>query len=611
MNKNKIITVLSVFFLTLVSIPISGFVVFSFANATGLVLYEDTFSDNQILPPLKVSGYVHEDGGSFTDISELDIAETEDEIKIQGTGKIDVMIVDSQEVGWIGKSLALEPEFSLQPLSVESTIRIESNLNSTYTHNGFQAHLFMEFDSNNRIMFSIGDTGYRFSELVFDEEDTVKCIGTSPQDCPNIPFDFENGQNIPLKLEFNPYTNHVKAYIDGQQVNEGIYGGNKGDIHVGLATSVRNIGDEVDARFDDFKVTNPNILNVPSLKQYDEPWGPLEYDSAENWFPTDPSIARWGCALTSACMVLQYHGHNVDPKILNTWLKSQNDGYTRNGSLNWLAVSRYTKNVSTAGSNLEFKRYQASDSRLNDEIHEGRPPILKVPGHFIVGKGITESDFFVNDPASATRSLLSKVESAYGGSYSQIYSYVPSETDLSYIMLVVDEDFNIEVASPGGGLIQDAIYTEGPIIPEGSDPEDPSLETLNVFLYPYPDKNPGDYVISITGDGEYQLDSYLYDNVGDVTVDSHTDAVTPEGEDSYLIHFDNDVQAILPTSIPEAFQSLIGLLDDALFNELLLRDGVYVSTKKLVENSLRLYNEDNIFASKVLLGVVQEKIAKF
>ena len=88
-------------------------------------------------------------------------------------------------------------------------------------------------------------------------------------------------------------------------------------------------------------------LNVPPLKQISDPWQNQVYDSANLWSPLNPTINRWGCALTSAAMVFQYHGltklpdnTTLDPGTVNAWLKTQLDGYVGNGYVNWLALSR-------------------------------------------------------------------------------------------------------------------------------------------------------------------------------------------------------------------------------------------------------------------------------
>ncbi len=151
-------------------------------------------------------------------------------------------------------------------------------------------------------------------------------------------------------------------------------------------------------------------LNVPLLRQTDPLWGAQVYDSASRWSPAHATISDWGCAETSAAMILQYYGItklpnniNLDPGTLNTWLKNQPDGYIGNGLLNWLAISRLSKLAKTNNPNfiydaLEYRRKGIDKVSLTDDINAGQPDILEEPGHFIVGKGINADTFNINDP---------------------------------------------------------------------------------------------------------------------------------------------------------------------------------------------------------------------
>ncbi|MHA2055175.1 MAG: hypothetical protein ACW99F_16470, partial [Candidatus Hodarchaeales archaeon] len=88
-------------------------------------------------------------------------------------------------------------------------------------------------------------------------------------------------------------------------------------------------------------------------------------------------------------MVLQYHGHDVFPDTLNSWLLNQPDGYIGNGYLNWLAVSRYSlQNQSPSSSPLEFRLFnEPNDPHLKQDINNDQPVIVRVPGHFVTVKG--------------------------------------------------------------------------------------------------------------------------------------------------------------------------------------------------------------------------------
>jgi hypothetical protein len=114
-------------------------------------------------------------------------------------------------------------------------------------------------------------------------------------------------------------------------------------------------------------------INVPDIKQFSTPWSSQEYDQATKW-SLKPTIERWGCALTSAAMILRNFNHKVFPDFLNNWLKSQSDGYIRNGLINWLAVSRFSKtNTQKIDENLDlptlsYERVETSDKSKIEEI---------------------------------------------------------------------------------------------------------------------------------------------------------------------------------------------------------------------------------------------------
>lgn len=212
--------------------------------------------------------------------------------------------------------------------------------------------------------------------------------------------------------------------------------------------------------FDNIVVTSiDSVLNVPSLKQTSDPWQSQVYDAADSWSPGAPNIKNWGCALTSAAMVLQFHGINklpdatgLDPGTLNSWLKNQPDGYIGDGLINWLAISRLSalaKNVNniSAFDALEYRRIAGEDkTQLTQDIGSSRPDILEEPGHFIVAKGANNSTFDINDPYY-DRSTLNN---GYSNTFLSLGRYIPSQTNLAYIMLVGSLDTDFYIASPSG-----------------------------------------------------------------------------------------------------------------------------------------------------------------
>lgn len=317
------------------------------------------------------------------------------------------------------------------------------------------------------------------------------------------------------------------------------------------------------------------ILPVTQLLQASPPWGSQEYDTAHKW-SNNPTIDRWGCALTSASMVLQYYGHNINPDGLNSWLNSQPDGYLRNGSLNWLAVSRYTKIHDTASSpSLEFRRYGANNTTLENELNNQRPIILSFPGHFVVAKGKNDIDFLVNDPQSASNQTISDVSASTGGSYSAIDSFIPSHTNLSYILLAASGNTNLKVFDNHGDEITGFTYSEAPLI-DDLNKADTSGESLTIFAYPTPAE--GIYQVTLSGQ-DTQLDSFLYDIDGNVT-ENHLEDNQSNDDQNFLINIGED-QKIVEIN----YKTLITTLDNSYKEGLISSFRVYRNIRSLILTS--------------------------
>jgi hypothetical protein len=268
-------------------------------------------------------------------------------------------------------------------------------------------------------------------------------------------------------------------------------------------------------------------LSVPDLKQYSLPWKNKLYAFTKN------TIQEYGCALTSVAMVLQYHGHNIMPDKLNDWLKQQPDGYISNGLVNWLAISRYTKlHDSSSSPTLEYTRLEPNNTNLTNELESGRPAILKEPGHFIVAKSILPTTFGINDPGYPNRKELT----SYNNSFLGINSYVPSHSDLSYMMFVTNPNVNLELLDSSNSAVDTVSYVEDPIS-NLLNPKKKSGETVKITLIPKPEN--GKYVLKVTGPkGRYNLDSYLYDINGKVTKNNIEGRLSGNDTDKYSISFE-------------------------------------------------------------------------
>jgi len=288
------------------------------------------------------------------------------------------------------------------------------------------------------------------------------------------------------------------------------------------------------------KIDDSVDLSVPLLKQTSSPWNDDLYDSANLW-ASDSSFSRWGCAVTSAAMVFNYYGLDemvggavLDPGSLNEWLKSQPDGYIGNGNTNWLALSRLSEQISDQNvvdfDALEFSREVSSNQQIvKDGIDNDIPSILRVPGHFVVGKGYADEDILINDPYYERADLA-----AYGNTFQNISKFTPSNTDLSYIMLTVDDGVDIKVFDESSDEVGSLLIEEPIEDPSGE--ASSSAKSLKVVYIAKPTS--GVYRVEISSDAQndYDFDAYLYDTQGEVKKFSFGETADSD-PDVYVIEF--------------------------------------------------------------------------
>lgn len=324
-------------------------------------------------------------------------------------------------------------------------------------------------------------------------------------------------------------------------------------------------------------------LDVPDIKQFVGGWENDLYDH------TSSTISVLGCALTSATMILQYHGFDwVTPDILNDWLNGKEDGYLRNGLVNWLAVSRFSN------PRLEYLRLSPTSENIMSELENDRPSIIKVPGHFVVSKGETETSFEINDPGYSDRNILSVYPDLI-----TLNTFTPSETDLSYMMFVADEDVVMQLFDELGNLISTQNFVDSPIIHEGTSTE--SGEPLSVLLFPKPSN--GNYTLSLSGgSGSYQLDTYLYDEEGNVVKQNFSGILFGSEKDVYPVFYNSE------TKVETTYEQILSDLNNAYKNRLIRHRGVYKSLKRQVQISQRYYNMGRKYIAKRILYSVKRQI---
>lgn len=351
--------------------------------------------------------------------------------------------------------------------------------------------------------------------------------------------------------------------------------------------------------FDNVKVTSiDSDLDVPLLKQTDPLWKNNIYDSANLWSPNAPAIHNWGCALTSAAMVFQYHGFkklpdgtSLDPGSLNSWLKSQSDGYIGNGLLNWLSLSRLSKqakninNITTFDA-LEYERIKTSNnSVLSNDINNGIADILEEPGHFIVAKGINNSTFNINDPFY-NRSTL---DDGYSNTFLSLRRYTPSSTDLSYIMVVANPEINILLKDSNGNqkgeqFVQDPLEND-------EDANQKSGAPIKMFHFKKPTNDQYQTELSSLTDKNYDLSIYLYDINGNVKILNFTGFIGQNTKEIIDINFNRQNSDNSSAEKIVTFQGLIEDINEAKFLNLINKSAAN-SLLAIAKNAKKQYEND-------------------
>jgi hypothetical protein len=444
----------------------------------------------------------------------------------------------------------------------------------------------------------------------------------------NTLFKSHIGETHHFKIRAND--NHIQVYADNNQNPILDYIDNNNPIlngKVGFEVQPSGIGATNQTSYDNLIVrsisSSSNSLDVPDIKQYSSPWGDDEYDNASKWNPptSNTTMARWACAVTSAAMVFQYHGHNVNPDTLNTYL-NDNDGYTRNGGVIWSVLTGYTDEHESENSPvLEFTYHNPGETYITNELDAERPQIFKLENHtnhnthFIVAKGAKEKDnptdvqdYYVNDPGSDDNELSSESEDSFNMDLVRVGTFTPSHTDLSYIVLFIDDNVNLKVYDHAGVEITDGYVKEYPIL-DASDKTTLSGggKILNAFYLPKPAS--GMYKIEVTGEGSYQLDSYLHDANGKANVQHIQQSLTQTQKDTFHISFDNqNFQNSKTNEI--SFEALLKSLDTAYKNKLIKDKLGYLAVRALIQAGQIEYSRGRVQLAKISLNLAKTLLLK-
>lgn len=290
------------------------------------------------------------------------------------------------------------------------------------------------------------------------------------------------------------------------------------------------------------------IPGVPLYKQANAAWANNDYGGSVTnpWLdPKKGSVAKvkdWGCALTSAAMIVSYHGQKqngftTNPGLLNDWLRN-NNGYT-GGLIYWGKVAEYARRN---GVSLYFhdKISYRDDGLVNTFMCSNWPIILNTQtspykGHWVVATGQIQSGWNINDPGYYSLTTLPNTSYAGFATYSDSSTGVksltivaltnqgiPATANDSKLLEVDQRSLEFLITDPAGrktgfdhssniyvNEILDASYSIDLL---GS--SDGSYIEALVFQLGAP--LPGEYLIEIFGSGSetYEMEFLAYDEAG-------------------------------------------------------------------------------------------------
>lgn len=414
---------------------------------------------------------------------------------------------------------------------------------------------------------------YREQNLGFSGHVELQKAGVSVL-ASNEDFNAHTGETHVLRVEAK--NNNIKIFTDNTLMidytdnNNPIYNG-----RVGFFVERSGIGVTNSTAYDNLIIKSiPEILlNVPDFKQGQVPWGDDNYDHINN------TLAEVGCTLSTAAMIMRYHNHDVDPGTLNELLKNTRGGYNREGSVIWPTVAKLTSQTTALNAALPKKKLEwvrisgATRDDIKNQITLNRPMSIRVPGHSVVGIGYEDNEILINDPWQTPKLNLTNLETSRGA-MQRIETFSPSETDFSYIYLVVDQNMGLKVFDPNGNELPGYSFLEDPNANDLGNPS--SGMTLRVFAFPKPVD--GNYEFSVLGTGSYKLDSYLFDDEGEVNFSSFNGIVGGVNTDTYSAVIGSSNQTVSQITI----DSTIADVDAAYSQHLIKNEKVY----KLIKGEL-------------------------
>ena len=428
-------------------------------------------------------------------------------------------------------------------------------------------------------------------------------------------------------VEITVLENNIKVHINGNLVRDFTSNENlqQGKIALRAGTGANPNSETWFDNITITEITDDPVLEVPLLMQKDQVWSGYQYDHSNTWTTyRNATIADSGCAMTSTAMVLHYYGINtlpngtlLDPGSLNEWL-IDNNGYHRNGSLIWNAIS----DLSSAEKYPTIKQYNpdyeynglehdndwtGSDERIITDLENDQPVILRVNNnkHFVLATGFENDSFLINDPLYPTPKKLSD---DYNDDYQSIRRYIPSNTDLSYIILAVEDYVTVTVKDDLGNEVSvQNIEQPVSITESGTNFANYPLKTVSIQK---PDSGEYTIVLSTTQGKPYLLDIYSYDKESNVKIENFNGILSSNKTESITITFDKDTVENNEIVKVVTFQSTIDDVNEAITLKL-INKGIGASIVSQLRSVEKDVNKRKYLAAKLRLVIIEKLLESF
>jgi len=480
-----------------------------------------------------------------------------------------------------GSAIALQNDGKLVVTGETNITSLSDTYLARYNSSGF---LDTSFGNSGKVInsFSAGNDGAH--SLIIQQDGGIILGGYGEVNSKNLFMLSKFNNNGSLDTSFG--NNGIFSTAIGQGSSE-IYSIIKqadGKIITAGFTSGSNYNNWALVRYTNGSTTLP----VPYFNQQSSPWGTTEYDHADSLGFTPSTMIRWGCAVTSAAMVLKSYGMNqlpdgtpLDPGSLNTWFNNNNGYLTGKDSsgnysyLDWTTIGTLAREAKTAGKSptdvmvkVVRKPTANSFSTISDtDFAQQIPDIIEThnsstSGHFVVTTGKTDDSYTINDPFWNSPSLNS-----FNNNIDEVVRLQPSHTDLSYITLVVDPTVNILVTDANGeregnnGLqsfdeVNNAVYgLENPI---GSPEGNTTLGNgVNRLLLPLPTNGLYNIVLSSNTPQTFTLNASTMQTDGTSELKIITGIIGPQDQQTFSLNYSKNGPSSIAANPQITFQSTL------------------------------------------------------